>query len=76
LADIGKAWEGGDVLQREVWSSNIPNQLSNDETSVNASYHLARSVERMPYWISTTPSTSGFVVSPSGVIPENMFQHS
>ncbi|XP_037445994.1 uncharacterized protein LOC119315479 [Triticum dicoccoides] len=76
LTDIDRAWRVGDVLQHEMPFLNIDTRLKNDESAGMASYHLAKSAEHMPYWISTTTSTSGFVVSPSGVIPENMFSHS
>ncbi|KAF7076984.1 hypothetical protein CFC21_081578 [Triticum aestivum] len=76
LTDIDRAWRVGDVLQHEMPFLNIDTHLKNDESAGMASYHLAKSAEHMPYWISTTTSTSGFVVSPSGVIPENMFSHS
>ncbi|XBI43210.1 hypothetical protein VPH35_108008 [Triticum aestivum] len=76
LTDIDKALQIGNVLQHEMPLLNIDTRLNNDESVVIASYHLAMSAECMSYWISTTTSTSGFVVSPSGVIPENMFWHS
>ncbi|XP_044405456.1 uncharacterized protein [Triticum aestivum] len=76
LTDIDRAWRVGAVLQHEMPFLNIDTRLKNDESAGMASYHLAKSAEHMPYWISTTTSTSRFVVSPSGVIPENMFSHS
>uniref|UniRef100_A0ACD5Z9H8 Uncharacterized protein n=2 Tax=Avena sativa TaxID=4498 RepID=A0ACD5Z9H8_AVESA len=74
LADIDKAWKVGDVLQRELRLLNSDNRLTNDKSTMVLSSHLARSVEHMPYCIST--ETCGFVQSLSSVILENMFQHS
>jgi hypothetical protein len=76
VTNIDNAWQVGDALQGEMPLFNICTQHNNDESAVSASHHLERSAEHTPYWISTTTSSSGFVVSPSGVIPENMFQHS
>uniref|UniRef100_A0ACD5V8T5 Uncharacterized protein n=1 Tax=Avena sativa TaxID=4498 RepID=A0ACD5V8T5_AVESA len=65
-----------EIEQKKVLlSSNMDNRFNNDESRVTTfSSHPACSVGRMPYWISTT--TCGFVLSPSGAIADNMFQHS
>ncbi|XP_024318207.1 uncharacterized protein LOC104583403 [Brachypodium distachyon] len=73
LTSIDKAWQVGDFLQHGLQLLDVNNQLSNDESIIMPSFHLARSTERMPYWISTT---CGFVLSPSGAIPDSMFQYS
>uniref|UniRef100_A0ACD5TB04 Uncharacterized protein n=1 Tax=Avena sativa TaxID=4498 RepID=A0ACD5TB04_AVESA len=76
LTDINQAWQVGNALQKKVLlSSNMDNRFNNDESRVTTfSSHPACSVGCMPYWISTT--TCGFVLSPSGAIADNMFQHS
>ncbi|XP_047078982.1 uncharacterized protein LOC124689503 [Lolium rigidum] len=74
LTDIDKAWQVSDVLQREVRLLGIDNRLNVGESTIIPSSHLVRSTEYMPYWIST--ATCGFVLSPTGIMPKNMFQHS
>uniref|UniRef100_A0ACD6ASS6 Uncharacterized protein n=1 Tax=Avena sativa TaxID=4498 RepID=A0ACD6ASS6_AVESA len=69
-----RAWQVVDVLQRESWLFNNENRLNSDESKTMLSSHLATSVERMQYWMSM--ETCGFVQSHSGVILENMLQHS
>ncbi|PNT65687.1 hypothetical protein BRADI_3g00926v3 [Brachypodium distachyon] len=78
LTDLDKAWKVADVLQGEVRLLNcgIANWLSNGESTIMPSSHLARSAERMPYWIWISPATCGFVQSRSGVILDSMFEHS
>ncbi|KAM0843028.1 hypothetical protein ACQ4PT_057976 [Festuca glaucescens] len=74
LTDIDKAWQVGVVLQREVRLLGIDNRLNVGESTIIPSSHLVRSREYMPYWIST--ATCGFVLSPTGIMPKNMFRHS
>ncbi|VAI52827.1 unnamed protein product [Triticum turgidum subsp. durum] len=74
LTDIDKAWQVGDVLQHEVRLLDIDNRHNTGESTIMPSSHLSRSTEHMQYWIST--STCGFELSSSGVMPDDMFQHS
>ncbi|XP_040249829.2 uncharacterized protein [Aegilops tauschii subsp. strangulata] len=74
LTDIDKAWQVGDVLQHEVRLLDIDNRHNTGESTIMPPSHLARSTEHMQYWIST--STCGFELSSSGVMPDDMFQHS
>ncbi|XP_037451547.1 uncharacterized protein LOC119322157 isoform X2 [Triticum dicoccoides] len=75
LTEIDQSWQVSNALQRELLLLlDMDNRPNGDESRVvPSSSHLARSVECMPYWISTT--TCGLVVSPSGAIPDNLFQN-
>ncbi|XBH75582.1 hypothetical protein VPH35_102328 [Triticum aestivum] len=72
LTDI--SWQVGDVLQHEVRLLDVDNRHNTGESTIMPSSHLASSTEHMQYWIST--STCGFELSSSGVMPDDMFQHS
>ncbi|KAM3317660.1 hypothetical protein ACQJBY_035393 [Aegilops geniculata] len=74
LADIDRAWQVGDVLQHEVRLLGIENQHNIGDSTIMPSSHLTRSTKHIPYWISK--ATCRFVLSPSGVMPNDMFQHS
>ncbi|XP_020181826.1 uncharacterized protein [Aegilops tauschii subsp. strangulata] len=74
LADIERAWQVGDVLQRELRLLGTENRHNIGDLTVMPSSHLSRSTEHIPYWISK--ATCRFVLSPSGVMPDDMFQHS
>ncbi|XP_047078929.1 uncharacterized protein LOC124689442 [Lolium rigidum] len=76
LEGIDQAWKVGNALQQEVQLLlDMDGRLNNDESRLMTfSAQLASSAEVVPYWMSTT--TCGFVLSPSGAIFDNMFQHS
>nr|XP_051195893.1 uncharacterized protein LOC127308976 isoform X2 [Lolium perenne] len=76
LEGIDQAWKVGNALQQEVQLLlDMDGRLNNDESRLMTfSAQLASSAEVVPYWMSTT--TCGFVLSPSGAILDNMFQHS
>uniref|UniRef100_A0ACD5ZAP1 Uncharacterized protein n=1 Tax=Avena sativa TaxID=4498 RepID=A0ACD5ZAP1_AVESA len=74
--DINQAWQASNALHHNMLLSYyMDNHVNNDESRVTTfNSHMASSAGHMPYWISTT--TCGFVLSPSGDIPDHMFQHS
>ncbi|KAF7082131.1 hypothetical protein CFC21_086011 [Triticum aestivum] len=74
LADIERAWQVGDVLQRELRLLGTENRHNIGDLTIMPSSHLSRSTEHIPYWISK--ATCRFVFSPSGVMPDDTFQHS
>ncbi|XBI43194.1 hypothetical protein VPH35_107996 [Triticum aestivum] len=74
LADIERAWQVGDVLQRELRLLGTENRHNIGDLTIMPSSHLSRSTEHIPYWISK--ATCRFVLSPSAVMPDDMFQHS
>ncbi|KAF7087761.1 hypothetical protein CFC21_090925 [Triticum aestivum] len=74
LADIERAWQVGDVLQRELRLLGTENRHNIGDLTIMPSSHLSRSTEHIPYWISK--ATCRFVLSPCGVMPDDMFQHS
>ncbi|XBI43211.1 hypothetical protein VPH35_108009 [Triticum aestivum] len=66
ITDTGEAWLVGEALQGEI-------QMYMDQHYIDFPSHLLMYIENIPqYW--TSPAY-GFVLVPTGVIPNGMFQH-